>query len=199
MAPSDGPYWCVCPECQKRTMAADTAKWPGANSRVAYRTPGVLEFYNAVARLVAQRHPDRIVGALAYQHYLYPPETVARLEPNILLGIASSNGYGFKFHKPERAGELHRLLAEWSRFSDRKGYSDYSTWKRNWFGFPIPCGRPVLKLVFPALGRSTVQYVNYHGIQAWGYGAASNYLVAKLLWNPEADAEAVYREFMDRA
>jgi len=198
-SPSDGPFWCVCPECMKWTAKGDMEEWPGSNPNVASRTAYVLQWYNAVARLVAAKHPDRVVGALVYQHYLYPPKDVVKLEPNIVLGVALSTGYGFKFYRPERAEEAQRLLSAWSRVSSRMGYSDYTTWMRNWFGFPVPSGRPLLKMIFPVVGDSCVRYVVCHGMQAWGYGALNNYLAAKLLWDPKADVDALSVDFLRRA
>lgn len=199
MMPSDGPYWCVCGECQKLTFRADPQQWPSARPDFRYVTPAVLRFYNEVARRVGVRHPDRIVTGGVYQDYLYPPPEVVPLEPNIVLGIYLSSGYGFKFHKSERAREIQSLFQAWSRFTERLAYGDYSTWLRNWFGFPVPCGRPILKMLFPALDASKVQYVVYHGTSAWGYGGLHNYLVAHLLWNPKADVDALRAEYLLRA
>lgn len=199
MMPSDGPFWCVCDECRKLTFRADPQRWPSARPDFHYVTPAVLRFYNAVARLVAVKHPDRIVTGGVYQDYLYPPPEVVPLEPNVVLAIYLNSGYGFKFHKPERAREIRSLFEAWSQFTQRLSYGDYSTWLRNWFGFPVPCGRPILKMLFPALDASQVQYVVYHGSSAWGYGGLHNYLVAHLLWNPKADVDGLRAEYLQRA
>ena len=37
-------------------------------------------------------------GGLLYYEYLYPPTPPIQVEPNVLLGVAVSNGYGFKFY-----------------------------------------------------------------------------------------------------
>jgi hypothetical protein len=158
----------------------------------------VLQFYNGVARHVGAHYPDRLVGGLLYHDYLYPPYEKAAAEPNVFLAVAINSGYGFKFYKPETAARVSRVLTEWAGIVQNLGWTDYSTWMRNPIGAPLPPGRPILKTVFGAFGRS-LKVINYMSQEAWGYGATHNYIVARLLWNPEADIDALYHEHLTRA
>ena len=199
MTPTDGGNWCMCDNCRKLYMTDDGGRWNKFGGKRMQVTPCVLQFYNRVARIVGKEFPDRLVGGAAYGGYLYPPPKVVRMESNILIGVAIHTGYGFKFYRPATAAQFTRLLEAWSKSGKKLGYSDYSTWMRNWFGAPVPPGRPLLKLLFSRLAPSTVVALNWTGTRAWGYGGLHNYLAARLMWDPKADVDKLSREFLDRA
>jgi hypothetical protein len=198
MAPADGGLWCVCPECRKLTLTDATGAWGDFPPYGRSVTPLVLGFYNGVGRAVAAKCPGRWVGGLAYHDYLYPPYEAVRVEPNVFIAIAVNSGYGYKFYKPETAGRLGRVIAEWARIAPNLGWTDYSTWMRNPCGAPLPPGLSILKTTFGAFGKS-LKVINYQAQEAWGYGLAHNYVVAKLMWKTDADPDALYREALDRA
>jgi len=58
---SDGGGFCECDNCRSYTE-----KDP--HGKISY-TPLLLKFYNDVARLVAEKYPDRLLGAYAYYNY----------------------------------------------------------------------------------------------------------------------------------
>ncbi|MCC6581037.1 MAG: DUF4838 domain-containing protein [Phycisphaeraceae bacterium] len=198
MAPADGGLWCMCPSCRGR-MLTEAA---GSVERFApYEhsvTPLVLDFYNAVARIVGQKHPHRLIGGLAYQDYLYPPTDAVKVEPNVYICIAVNTGYGFKFYKPQTASRLRGIISGWSRIAPNLGWMDYSTWMRNCAGAPLPPGLDILQDTFAAFGKS-LKLLDVWGQDAFGYGGAHNYVVVKMMWNPEADPQALYKEFIDLA
>jgi len=199
MSPSDGAGFCQCPECRKLTLADDGGKWGDFAERGWSCTPAVLQFYNGVARVVAEKYPDRMVGGLIYHAYTYPPDEPVPMAPNVVLNLAVLDAYGYKLYKPERAREFRLLFPAWSKFTKRLACTDYSTWMRDWYGIPLPPGRKILELIFPILREHKTVFVNYTGHAAWGSGAVHNYVVAKLLWRPDADVDALYHEFLERA
>ncbi len=198
ISPSDGHNWCECPDCLKDTLKIPP-QWQNLGLAEPQYTPSVLKFYNAVARLVAEKHPDRVLGALVYQSYLVPPEPPIALEKNLLLGVAMNSGYGFKFYRPERLEAFRKVYSEWGKVAPRLGYTSYSTWMRNWFGFPMPCGREMMKLEFGVLHEHPPEVLHYSGYDAMGYGAATNYVAAKVMWDATADPDVLFREFLERA
>jgi len=198
MAPADGGKWCVCPECMKLTLNAPSKTWGDYAPYGVSRTPLVMNFYNGVARVTGSKYPERLVGGLAYHDYAYPPEDGMKGEPNVFIGIAINAGYGYKFYKPETAARVSKIIAGWAATVQHLGWTDYSTWMRNAFGAPLPPGLSILKTTFGSFGKS-LTVINYQGQEAWGYGGAHNYVVARLMWKPDADVDALYREYMDRA
>jgi hypothetical protein len=199
MSPSDGAGFCQCPRCKKILEEDDKGQWGNFAERGWSCTPSVVHFYNGVARVVARKYPDRIVGGLIYHAYTYPPGEVVPVEPNVILNIAVLDHYGFKLYKPERAAEFRKLYPAWSKFTSRLAHTDYSTWMRDWYGLPLPPGRPILKMLFPAFKAHRLFFVHYTGQAAWGTGGLHNYMVARLLWRPDEDVDKVYWEFLTRA
>lgn len=198
MAPDEGAEWCECPECSKLAMAIPE-HWKNLGVNEPQRTPVVLNFYNEVAKRVRAKYPERVLGGMVYQDYLVPLEKPITMEPNMVIGIAINSAYGFKFYQPKRREIVQQLFDEWAKYGVPLGYYDYSTWMRNWFGLPLPPGRPLLKWLFPMIAKNHVTILKYFGMEPWGYGAVQNYMVAKLMWNPEADVDALYHEFLTRA
>jgi hypothetical protein len=199
LSSSDGFNGCHCPECLKLRLTDDGGKWHNFGGYGESISPLLLRFYNQAARIVAQKCPDRIVGGYVYRNYQYPPDPMPKMEPNLVLDIAMLNAYGYKLYKPERASELGPMVDAWAGSGARLAWTDYSTWYRNGYGVPLPPGAPILKMIFPLLAKHRAVLVAWTGHEHWGSGALHNYVVAKLLWDPGADVDALCAEFQERA
>ncbi len=198
MSPDEGVDFCQCPQCASLTTPVPD-KWKDLAVNQPQHTAAVLRFYNEVARRVGARYPDRKVGAFIYQAYLVPLPEPIKMEPNIVFGVAMNTNYGFKLYEPRRRAIFQQFFDEWGKYGAEMGYYSYDTWMRNWFGMPLPPGRSMMKWNFPMYKRNHVQHLQYVGQDAWGYGAAHNYMAAKLMWNADADVDALYNEFLTRA
>jgi len=67
----------------------------------------------------------------------------------------------------------------------------------NYLGAPMGPGLPIYRRRFPALKKSGVKYISsLEGCKAWGYGAPLNYLAAKLMWDADADGEAIFEDWL---
>jgi hypothetical protein len=191
ISPEDGGNFCKCEICRSFTEK----DWHGRGSH----TRLVLKFYNDIAEIVAQKHPDRMLGGYVYYNYMYPPSKPIKMHPNVWLFLAPLNYYGWGLAKPTYREELGRLIAAWKAVTPNLGYFNWSVWFRSFNGTPLPPGRPILKLELPTLHKLGVQGVGMVGIGAWGYGGCENYILAKLLWDAESDVEALYQEWMQKA
>lgn len=192
LSPSDGGGWCECERC---TALNETDPF-GKTSR----TRGILTFYNGVARLVRQRRPDRIVCGYVYASYLFPPsDRSMRLEPNLFLVWAPSMDYGFTLFRPELRAQWERCMAGWSAMTKNIGYYDLPVTLSQDAGAPNPPGVNILKFLFPRIKRSGAKSVYIYGRSAWGHAGLQNYILAKLLWNADADVDALLDEFCDCA
>ena len=191
ISPEDGGNFCRCDKCKARTEM----DWHG---KLSY-APVILSFYNDVAKIVAGKHPDRLLGGYVYYNYMYPPSSPPRMEPNVYLYLAPLNYYGWGLAKPVYREELPKLVSEWRAITPNLCYFNWSVWFRSLNGTPLPPGLPLLKLELPTLHRGGVKGAGMVGIGAWGYGGCENYILAKLLWNADADVDALYREWMRTA
>ncbi len=191
ISPADGGGFCQCPKC-KALVTTDPHGRPS-------NTLLLLDFHNRIARSVAQKHPDRILGCYVYYNYMYPPEKPVKIEPNLYLVWAPLNYYGWGLQKPVYRDEFRRVLSGWTALTKHFVYHNYSTWMRSFNGAPLPPAFDILTLELPALKKAGVFGVEMVGLGAWGYGAPNNYLLAKQMWDADVDVRALYREWLQRA
>lgn len=191
ISPSDGGDFCQCPRCQA-LVSTDP------HGRPSY-TRLLLEFYKAVAKVVGAKHPDRLLAGYVYYNYMYPPEVPVEIAPNLRLVWAPLNYYGWGLAKPVYAAEFPVVSRRWVALHPELVYHNYSTWMRSLHGGPLPPGLGILELELPSLFAAGVRSAEMVGIGAWGYGAPTNYLLARQLWSADADVRALYREWLQRA
>ena len=201
IAPSDGGGWCECENC---SALDEPCEWHG-NRMYGKRskTPRVLSFYNEVARRVKPKHPDKILGGYVYAAYTYPPAKPMTVESNLFLMLAVRAYYGYTLYRDELATESAQLIEAWdATMKGRMGWVDYSTYVGMDvpLGAPFPPGKPILKRLFPQIHRQrweAVYWGSTYGVQGWS--GLHNYLVAKLMWDAEADVDALAQEWLERA
>lgn len=190
LSPSDSAGWCRCPDCEA-LYETD----PQGNLSV---TPAVLHFYNGVAKIVAEKYPEKVLAGYVYAQYVYPPSEPIQLQPNVFLVWAPSMDYGYTLFRPELQETWEGLAQQWTQVTDRIAYYDLPTSLSNDAGAPCPPGVEILEFLYPKLKQYNMKGVYVYGQAAWGTGAPTNYLLAKLAWDPDADVQALLDEFMQR-
>ncbi len=202
IAPSDGGGWCECEHC---TALDEVCEWPG-NRMYGKRskTPRVLTFYNEIARRVKAKQPEKLLGGYVYAAYTYPPAKPMTIEPNLYLTLAVRAYYGFTLYREDFNDEAPRVIAAWdSLMKGRMGWVDYSTYvgMDTPMGTPYPPGKSILKRLFPAIRQHDWQSVYWGSTvgNVHGWGSLHNYLVAKLMWQADADVDAIATEWLERA
>ena len=188
ISPSDSENWSTSPE----SLALYDKDPHGAPSM----TRLVLDFYNNVARRVAQKIPDRLVCGYIYSTYQYPPSAgIPKLEPNLCLVVAPTFSYGYGLYRPEARADFEKIMGAWSRSTANLGYYDLPVMFEQTLGAPNPPGIEILKFLYPRLARFGVKEVYVFGVSGWGQGAVTNYMLAKLNWNPNANVDELAKEF----
>lgn len=185
VSPNDADAPCECPSCRR------VEQEEGAHSGL------LLRFVNAIADEVARKHPDKLVETLAYR-YSEPAPKKIRPRPNVrvrlaLSGVCEAHPFGQCRPNDHPVG----LLKAWSRVTDQIYVWHYMT---NFHQTLEP--HPNLDELSANIGyyrRHGVTGLFLQGPYSKGGGGElaelRNYLCAKLLWNPEADAQAIIREF----
>ena len=190
--------------CRLLTAAA------GANARPAspimklirgqiVRHSGGHLFYNEVAKLVRPRFPDKILAGYVYASYVFPPSKPFKLEPNIFLVWAPSFDYGYTLYRPQTRELFDSLLPQWPNITTNLAFYDLPNNVANALGAPNAPGLEILQFLYPRIKTHRMKGVYVYGHAAWGHAAATNYLLAKLAWNPMADVNALFRDFCDHA
>ena len=188
LSPSDGGGWCNCINCK-----ALYEKDPNGGLSV---TPAIIAFYNKVALLVAQKYPQKILAGYVYAAYVYPPSKPFQLAPNMFLVWAPNFDYGFKLYRPDIQKRWDDLMPQWGKVTTNISYYDLPNCVPNNIGAINPPGVKILKWLYPRLKQAQMKGVYVYGNAAWGYAGPMNYLLARLAWNPEADVDALFDEYI---
>ncbi len=169
--------YCCCSRCKK---------WgPTVSDLVAH-------FYIACADRIAKKHPNKFVLGYAYHKYFAPPTTIKRLPKNVIILNVGKEAFGYldeHNHKLSIASWLG-----WSKISTNK-----MIWRPNNFaedsGLPVNYARKIagdIKLFYKTglLGTDMDSFRRY-----WSGMSLTYYVTAKLLWNPQADVDAIIDDY----
>ena len=168
----------------------------------------LIRFVNRLADGIATAHPHIAIDTLAYQYTRKPPR-ITRPRPNVIVRLCTIECC-FS-HPLETCGEKMLLkssggtgatlvedLIAWGRICQRVYVWDYVT---NFANYVLPF--PNLGVLGPNLrlfARNGVKGVFEQGAKPPGGGGEfaelRAWVLAKLLWNPAQDADALIAEFM---
>ncbi len=173
---SDGRGQCECEECAKLGTISDR----------------VFGLANEAAKAVAKEYPGKMVGLYAYAEHSEPPHF--KLEPNVYIQLT----HGF-IRGQYTFDELTTL---WPQYCNSMGYYDYySVYLWDW---DMPPGGRAANVDYVA--SSIRRYVNNGATTLscesgnnWGLHGRGYYLASCLMWNPEADEEAILQDFYQQA
>jgi len=177
---------CSCPRC----MAVDNEEGSHAGS--------LIRFVNQVADAVAEKYPNVAIDTLAYQYTENAPLHV-KPRPNVIVRLChmapSCDIHPLK-KCPFNANYVKNLKA-WSRISNRLYIWHYVT---DFAAYLLPL--PNLN----SINSDIPFYRDHHvmGLFAQGNGESpgaemaelKSWLIAKLLWNPDANAEELIGDFV---
>jgi len=182
---NDAAGYCECPNCK----ALDEKEGSHAGS--------LLHFVNYVAREVGKEFPDVAIDTLAYSYTRKPPRYV-RPEPNVIVRLCSGEcNFAQPLTDPSNK-TFYDDLVRWSQVSKRLYVWDYVTNFANYL-WPQPnvyvLGPNVR--IFVAHGvRGIFEEGSYTSLGA-DMALLKAWVLAKLLWNPDRDANALIREFLN--
>lgn len=166
-------------------------------------------FIDKVARGVAKKYPDRLIGCIAYEHYTLPPTNIDRFSPNVAVMLTK-----FRASYPDAKikRETEASIREWSK----KARVLY-TWEYNcnpllnpaWSGYPmffpkilqddLKFQKGVSKGEFIEAESWTPEHnalspkrskINFPGTQH-----PQLYLNARLLWDPDLNVKKTLAEY----
>jgi len=178
---NDNYGYCQCEKCR----AVDSLEGSPSGS--------VIRFANQVAA----EFPDKIISTLAYQYSRSAPK-ITRPAANVNIMFCSiecdrSKPIAFDTSK----GSFARDFEDWSRLTNNILIWDYVVQFANYIS-PFPN----LKVLQP-----NIQFFHEHGVSDlfeqgssvnWSdFGELKAYLIAAWLWNPSANADSLYRDFLD--
>lgn len=200
--PSDALYtvgandWagiCDCKDCQEIGRREESMAGPG------------IYLVNGVAERIEKHLPDRFIGFLTYKHTVKPPKTLVPRR-NVVIRMCPISDC--KMHpivvgreNPEGDCALRKALAEdlekWDKISNKIYIWDYYTNFRQYL-LPFPC----IGIIDQDL--RFYRDHNVKGLFMQGCGSTrgaylsilKSYIMAKLLWNPDRDMQAIIDDFI---
>lgn len=176
----DNYDYCRCEHCQ-----ASDEKFGGPSGTM-------MQFVNQVAR----RFPEKTITTLAYQYTRKPPVNVA-LEPNVMVMLCTIElNRSQAIETDPGSVSFKEDIIGWSKLCRNILLWDYEVQFTNYFS-PFP--------LFHTL-QPNIRFFNKYGTTAHfqqcnvGEGVELSelkaYLISKLLWNPEINADEVMNEFL---
>jgi hypothetical protein len=197
IAQNDGGGYCECARCK----AIDTAEGSPAGS--------IITFANALAEDIEKDYPDVLLHTFAYQYSQAAPGHL-RPHRNVIVRIANIDcpvGCYFDTQAQRNDGtpetvhckEFMDCLSAWTRLSDRVYIWGYAVNFLNYLQPFLPLRQFAAQIRLYA--KYGVKGVLMQGNFSYGgdasMGDLKSYLFARLLWNPDADENAIAEEFID--
>jgi len=177
----DLPYNCTCAGC----AALDSESGGPSGS--------IITFVNKVA----QHFPDRIISTLAYRYSRSAPQAV-KPAPNVNIMLCSIEcDRNLPIANDEKSASFRSDFEDWSKLTHNILMWDYIIQFSN-----LMTPYPNLRTLQPNMQYFTRNGVNAHfqqgNISKGGeFCELRPYLIAKLLWNPDTDIQAVMTDFLE--
>lgn len=192
--PGDGAIkWCECQECSK---LGGINFMPGSRGSMTKR---MVVFANAVAKIVAEKYPDRYILCPAYANYVEPIDIP--LEKNILLQYCL---HGCLVHGPDICAENSKekeMVGKWSAFArGRMGVWEYFLLGDHYSNEQD--NPAMLPVVFRA--RDTLRFLRKSGVnwyftqtspKYWRHNILPFYVTARMAWNADLDFDSLMNDF----
>ena len=180
---SDEKYFmnCTCDDCAALDSESDSP------------SGSIIHFINKVA----EHFPDKIISTLAYRYSRIPPKAVIPASNvNIMLCTIECDRH-IPIENDVSRASFHSDLEGWSKLTDNILMWDYVVQFHN-----LLAPFPNLRVLQPNMQYFVRNGVNAHfqqGNIAKGgeFCELRPYLIAKLLWNPDIDFQAVMTDFLE--
>ncbi|MCE9607692.1 MAG: DUF4838 domain-containing protein [Planctomycetia bacterium] len=159
----------------------------------------VWDFVNRVAKEVRKTHPDKKICNCAYGSYALPPLKIAKLEPNVVVGIVGGRGAP-RSNKPEQQAEIALRRAAWSAKTDNPImiFENYPITDRGWYlpAFtPAALGASVNATKGISQGEDITLTMKFNNAGA-GLNHFLVYFTARSYWGGKnLDVDAMFREY----
>lgn len=185
---NDWEGWCECDRC-RRVEEEEGGVHSGP----------ILRFVNAVAAEIEKTDPDKLIDTLAYWYSENPPAK-ARPRRNVRIrlcpiGVCEAHPY----EQCPRSAYFVKNLKAWAAITNQLYIWHYNTNFAHYLA-PFP-DFDELSADLPLYQRNGVVGIFLEGAYAPGGGGENaelrSYVMARLLWNPQADVKRDIAEFME--
>jgi hypothetical protein len=163
-------------------------------------TDAMVTLYNGVARILHDKYPDSPtkIGGLAYSNVTLPPQSVTRIEPNVVMWLAPIDidpNHGMDDARSPSRQEYKGMMYRWADLlQGRLAIYDYDQAQLVWRDIPDPSQHVFAQDVhhYRAAG---ILGVNTESRGATATTFLNLFFRLQLLWNPDANVDALLAEF----
>ncbi len=183
-------YWSVSQNDNRDFCTCDKCK--AIDDREGSPSGSIIHFVN----LVAEQFPDKMISTLAYEYGRHAPKNL-RPRDNVNIMLCSIEAFR---HKPitedERSADFVKDVTDWGNIAKDIIVWDYVIQFNNLIS-PFP-NLHVLKPNIQFFARHGVNAMFEQGNRETGgeFAELRSYLISKLLWNPEANADTIINDFL---
>jgi hypothetical protein len=191
LSPPDGVQYCQCAVC----VAQDDPKSIEPSSGRPAMTNRYVDFFNEVARAVAQEIPDATLGFYAYADYTVPPTNGQKLEKNLVVFMAP-----IRFCRVHEMGsdqcpsrqQLEKDMRKWGEL----GRTGYRTYNVHLAEITMPFSfLGVWANDIPILADSNTVGFNVETLPAWQLYGPHLYQSIRLAYAPREDSKALMKDY----
>ncbi|MBD3292602.1 MAG: DUF4838 domain-containing protein, partial [Armatimonadia bacterium] len=200
VAPNDGYDWCTCDSCMAlEEQLGGVRYWQGGDRMVT--SSRQVYFGNEIADRALEGLPDRELIIFAYVSHAPPPiGTHPHEGVTVWLCHYLPACYAHSWMDedcPDNA-EFRRYVEGWAQWADRMGYYAYTD-KSMWKGLPRPVVRPMMRDLKGLYDFGWRRYVAQSSARGFGQNGPLYWVTAKMLWDVEADVDALLADYFPRA
>ena len=177
---NDNRDYCTCDRCK----AIDDQEGSPAGS--------IIQFVNQVA----EAFPDKMISTLAYEYGRHAPRTI-RPRENVNIMLCSIEALRDKpIEVDPKSADFVKDIQDWGKIASDIIVWDYVIQFNNLLS-PFP-NLHVLKPNLQFFARHGVNAMFEQGNREVGgeFAELRSYMLAKLLWNPEANADTIMNDFL---
>lgn len=191
ISPPDGRGFCECAKCQ----ALDVPGYIEPSSGTVSMSDRYVRFFDAVGRLVAREAPGFILSFYCYSDYTLPPKTVERVSDNLCAWVTTIRFcriHGVDNPRCESRRRYKAVVEAWASLMHTACY-DYNY---NLAEVTVPISKiSYIKQNIPFLKKTGCWGINLESMSAWNLYGPHTYLASRLMWNAEADADAILDDY----
>jgi len=163
-------------------------------------TDPMLELYNNIARLLQAKHPKSggKLGFLAYANMTIPPVREMKAEKSLFCELAPIDIdpiHGMDDPNSPPRQEYRDMMYQWAKIMEgRLAIYDYDQGMLVWRDIPNPSHQG-LKQDFAHYAKAGILGINTESRNAIGTTFLNLFFRGRLMWDPNADIDAMLKEF----
>lgn len=197
IAPNDGGQasFCSCPRCEAldapngpEVTLVEFSAWKKRKYRHVALTDRMVYFWNAIAEKVAVARPGKLLVVDAYSAYSTPP-VLRKLHPNLVVRFVPMS-----YLSDESRRKALRSWEQWSGAAGRIFYRPnllLAGWSGAAYVFPHKFAED-----FRFMARRGMRGTDFDsGLHHWSTQGLNYYVVARLNWDPDLDADSVIDDY----